>query len=145
MEDRTEPRSPVGPVPESPELVVSVEKQGSPVVSKIGAAFVGFFSGAACMGTAWFATGHRGPLPAGLSLSNLGALGLLSVVIGALALRKWKGALVVQLVASLPYVPLLMLSEHQLVDALWYPVALWGTSALGMYIGFKAGALANAA
>ena len=114
--------------------------------AKVAAGLIGFFAGAAGFGTAFFAKDRDGVLPFGITWFGLGMLLLASVAVGSLAGGKWKSTLLVQVLATSLYVPLLMLGEPQtFTGSLSYPGLLWGTSALGIYMGSKLGALANVA
>ena len=117
-----------------------------PAASKVAGGLIGFFAGLAGFGTAFFATDRDGVLPFGITWFGLGMLLLASIAVGSLAGRKWKSTLLVQVLATTPYVALLMLGQPQtFTGSLSYPGLLWGVSALGIYVGSKLGALANVA
>jgi hypothetical protein len=134
MSQPSQPESCVIP-PRPPAGETDVQRLLSVLVAKVAAGAVGFFAGLACFGTAWFATSRDVLLPFGITWFGLAALLLCSLLVGALARRRWRSALLVQVLATLPYVGILMLGPSQSFIPFVYPGILWATSALGIYAG----------
>jgi hypothetical protein len=128
-------QEPCAGAPRSPDGETEVQRLLSVLAAKVAAAVVGFFAGFACFGTAWFATSRDVFLPFGITWFGLVVLLLCSLLVGALARRRWRSTLLVQILATLPYVGILLLGVSESFNSLLYPGILWSTSALGIYMG----------